>query len=311
MSTKGKILPPSMRFIERDWLSSNNILFFDSPDSATLVDTGYHSQSDLTWRLLSHCLNESVSKPSLKRIINTHLHSDHCGGNAMLQSMTQAEIFIPIACAQAVQTWDEDALSFKETGQQCDRFQHAGVISPNQDIELGGLNWRALSAAGHDPSMFVLYCATEGLVISADVLWENGFGVIFPELEGDSGFSEQRASLNMISQLDVRCVLPGHGGTFTDFKAALTRAQDRIDYLSADPIRNARNGLKALVKFLLLERQSLSQVELAGLLESSALFSKMNTLYFDRSALDLARYVFEELVRAKAAVYTDGRLTNS
>jgi hypothetical protein len=28
------------------------------------------------------------------------------------------------------------------------------------------------------------------LLLSADALWENGFGVIFPELDGESGFAE-------------------------------------------------------------------------------------------------------------------------
>ena len=41
----------------------------------------------------------------------------------------------------------------------------------------------------------MLYCAEERVLISADALWENGFGVIFPELEGESGFAEEQAVL--------------------------------------------------------------------------------------------------------------------
>ena len=34
----------------------------------------------------------------------------------------------------------------------------------------------------------VLYEPELELLISADALWENGFGIVFPELEGGSGF---------------------------------------------------------------------------------------------------------------------------
>ncbi len=45
-----------------------------------------------------------------------------------------------------------------------------------------------------------------------DALWENGFGVIFPELEGESGFAEQAAVLERIAELDAHVVIPGHAG---------------------------------------------------------------------------------------------------
>ena len=70
-----------MRVLERGWVSSNNILLFDSDDSATLIDTGYVAHSEQTLQLVRHALDGR----KLARIINTHLHSDHCGGNALLK----------------------------------------------------------------------------------------------------------------------------------------------------------------------------------------------------------------------------------
>ena len=72
-----------MRVLERGWVSSNNILLFDSDDSATLIDTGYVAHSEQTLLLVRHALGGR----KLARIINTHLHSDHCGGNALLKKM--------------------------------------------------------------------------------------------------------------------------------------------------------------------------------------------------------------------------------
>ena len=42
----------------------------------------------------------------------------------------------------------------------------------------------------HDPESIVLYQPGLRVLISADALWENGFGVVFPELEDRTLFSK-------------------------------------------------------------------------------------------------------------------------
>ena len=73
-------LPASMQVLQRGWLSSNNILFTGG-DQTALVDSGYLTHAAQTVALVRHGLQ---GRP-LDRLINTHLHSDHCGGNAALQ----------------------------------------------------------------------------------------------------------------------------------------------------------------------------------------------------------------------------------
>ena len=73
-------LPSSMRFIERDWLSANGVLFDDGHHTA-LIDSGYIKHADMTLSVIRHALGGR----RLELLINTHLHSDHCGGNAILQ----------------------------------------------------------------------------------------------------------------------------------------------------------------------------------------------------------------------------------
>ena len=43
-------LPKQIRLIERDWLSSNNILFLEG-DKAALIDSGYRPGNSGTWRI--------------------------------------------------------------------------------------------------------------------------------------------------------------------------------------------------------------------------------------------------------------------
>lgn len=299
-------LPATMRFIERDWLSANGVLFDDGQRTA-LVDTGFVKHRDLTLAIVRRALGP---RP-LDLIVNTHLHSDHCGGNAALQQAYDARTLIPAASADAVGRWDEAALTYASTGQRCDRFGFDGTLDDGQTIELGGLEWCAIAAPGHDPEALVLHCARERLLISADALWGNGFGLIFPELEGESGFSEQRAILERIASLDVAVVLPGHGPMFTDVSGALRVARQRLDHLAADPARNARHAAKVLLKYQLLDRERVPIEGIVPLFESMPLVTGANARYLGLSTAALADWAVGELERAGAARIVDGALVNA
>lgn len=298
-------LPASMRVFERGWLSSNNILFTGARATA-LVDSGYLTHAQQTVALVGHALQGR----SLDLLVNTHLHSDHCGGNAALQRAFSCRTAIPASEAEKVRRWNEEALTYKATGQQCERFGFDDTICPGDILVLGDTTWQALAAPGHDPHSLILYCADERILISADALWENGFGVVFPELEGESGFAEVRATLELIATLDVKLVIPGHGGPFTDIDKALATAFSRIDYFAADPARNAQNAIKVLLKFLLLDRQGIPLSEVEHLLSGMVLFHEANRRYLRKDDAELAQWAIAQLVRAGAAEVQGERLVN-
>ena len=299
------LLPDSIEVFERGWLSSNNIVLHGK-DEVALIDSGYVSHAPQTLALLRH----SLQGRSLDRLFNTHLHSDHCGGNALLQAAYGCQTAIPVSEAAKVRTWDVDALSFKATGQQCERFTFDATVSPGDQLVLADLRWQALGAPGHDPHSLIFYCADEGILVSADALWENGFGVIFPELEGESGFAEARATLALIATLDVQVVIPGHGRPFADAKGALERAFSRLDYLASEPARNAQNAVKVLLKFLLLERQRIAVAEVPLLLQAMPLFREANRRFLRQETAALAEWAVAQLVKAGAARVDGDQLTN-
>ena len=305
MSDKDLRLPATMRVFERGWLSSNNVLFIGRDDSA-LVDSGYVSHAAQTLALVRH----ELGARRLDRVINTHLHSDHCGGNAALQREYGARVLVPVADAPAVAAWDEKKLSFDACGQQCDRFALNGTVSPGDELVLGDLAWRALAAPGHEPHSLVFFCEQEGIVISADALWENGFGVIFPELEGEAAFDAARDTLRMIDSLGARVAIPGHGAPFTDVRGACARALARVDFLAADPLRNAQNGVKVLLKFLLIERQRIALAEVRTLFETVPLLDATRRRFFRQDAAELADWVVHALRRSGTAKVEDGVLVN-
>jgi glyoxylase-like metal-dependent hydrolase (beta-lactamase superfamily II) len=289
-------LPPAIRVFERGWLSSNNILI-TGRDGAALVDTGYVTHAAQTLSLVRHALQE---RP-LDRIVNTHLHADHCGGNAALRDAYRCRIAIPGAECAKVDAWDEDALSFRATAQQCPRFAYDEAIQPGQRLRMGDLDWQALAAPGHDPHALLLWCDEHGVLISGDALWQNGFGVVFPELAGEPGFMDVRATLDLIATLDARAVIPGHGAPFADVAAALDRAYSRLDYLAADPVRNAENAARVLLKFLLLERRRILLADVETLCATVPLLVLARERFLHGSSADLADRLVRALVKAGAA----------
>lgn len=236
---------------ERGWLSSNNLLLHGGEgEDATLIDTGHVAHADQTLALVRQALRPGQT---LARIVNTHLHSDHCGGNAALQRAFGARIVIPPGEADAVAQWDEARLSYRLTAQQCERFAADALLRPADSIQVGARTWQVHAAPGHDPHSLILFDAQHGVLVSADALWENGFGVVFPELDGVDAFDDVAATLALIDSLAPRLVIPGHGAPFSDVAGALQRARARLAAFRADPTKHARHGIKALAKYHLLE----------------------------------------------------------
>ena len=245
---------------ERGWLSSNNVLFQGEGRTA-LVDSGYGSHAELTLALVEQALGDAP----LQLLINTHLHSDHCGGNAILQKRYPASrTLIPPGQAHAVHAWDEEALTYRPTGQLCQRFRADGLLQPGQTVTLGPLEWEIHGAKGHDPHAILLHHPELRLLISADALWQNGFGVVFPELEGIAAFHEVGETLDIIEALAPLTVIPGHGPLFQDVDAALARARLRLQQHMENPGKHHRHAQKVLIKFRLLEWL---RIERASLME--------------------------------------------
>lgn len=237
--------------LERGWLSSNNTVVTNG-HSAWIIDTGYGSHSVQTVELVA----QAIGDMPLLGILNTHLHSDHCGGNAALKAKyPQACISIPPGQAEHVRNWNPVQLTYQPTGQQCPPFDYNEVLEPGSELLIGCNAWQIHAAPGHDPHAVVLFQPDARVLVSGDALWENGFGVVFPELEGFEAFTAVGETLDLIEQLTPRVVIPGHGRPFAQVEKALERARNRLEQFQRAPDKHSDYAAKVLIKFHLLECQ--------------------------------------------------------
>jgi glyoxylase-like metal-dependent hydrolase (beta-lactamase superfamily II) len=301
-------LPDGVTLLERGWLSSNNILIKGLQHCA-LVDSGYATHAGQTLALLE----AELQGQALDVLVNTHLHSDHCGGNAALQALyPQLQTLIPPGQASLVTHWDARALSYTPTGQLCNQFSFTATLQPNTELELGGQLWQVHAAPGHDPHSVVLFEPRSRLLLSADALWENGFGVVFPELDGDDAFTEVAQTLDLIEALDARIVIPGHGPAFVNAPAAIARARKRLKTFVNEPAKHIRYAAKVLIKFKLLELQHISTAALLAWARTTHLVTQMHGA--DAATVGFEVWVdglVDELVRSGAARREAGTVHNA
>jgi glyoxylase-like metal-dependent hydrolase (beta-lactamase superfamily II) len=297
-----------MQVFERGWLSSNNVLFTDGEQSV-LVDSGYCTHSAQTLQLVEHALGGRV----LDRLVNTHLHSDHCGGNAALQARYPGlETLIPPGQASAVGQWDPVALTYLPTGQLCPRFTYSDVIAAGKEIAFGSRVWQIHAAAGHDPHSVVFFEPISGTLISADALWENGFGVVFPELEGDHAFSDVSATLDLIESLHVQTIIPGHGSVFAYSPKIMNLARKRLDHFIRHPDKHARHAAKVLIKFKLLEKQQQGVDDLLQWITGTEYMLQIRSKFFEAErTADWIEALLDELAISGAITRSGNLIVNA
>ncbi|WP_300454822.1 MBL fold metallo-hydrolase [Accumulibacter sp.] len=293
------MLPANLLVLERGWLSSNNIVFFEA-DQAALIDSGYVTHAGQTVALLEHALDGR----RLTRLLNTHSHSDHIGGNAAVAAAFGCRVIVPVGIDATIAEWNEEALLLSPLGQSATRFRHDATIAAGDEIELGGLHWRTIAVPGHDMDALAFYNSERRLLISGDALWRNGFGVIFSELLGHpedaGGLKAAHETLDQLARLPVDLVIPGHGAPFVEVDDAFERAYRKLAAFEQDVELLARHALKVILVFALLERRQLARAELPEFLAGLSFCQSVNARYLQHSNDFLAHWLVRDLIRGGA-----------
>jgi glyoxylase-like metal-dependent hydrolase (beta-lactamase superfamily II) len=298
-------LPAQVHVFVRDWLSSNNVLL-KGRDGHVLVDSGYSRHAPFTLALLA--TPQGLGDAPLAKLINTHCHSDHMGGNAAIRAQYRCPISLPEGEAPLIDDWNETALLLEYCDQRAERFAYDEIIRPGETHVWGELEWRALAAPGHDMGALVFYNPEHRILVSGDALWENGYGFVMPREIDPRALPATRATIEMLSALDIRVVIPGHGEPFSEVGAALERAHSRTTAFETDSLRVARHALKAVLTFALLDQRRLPLAELPAYVDRVGVYREFNALFFGLAPAALAQWLVDDLQRVGAARCEDGWL---
>jgi len=123
---------------------------------------------------------QGLDSAPLAKLVNTHCHSDHMGGNAAIQARYRCPVMLPQGDAPLIDAWDDKALLLGYCDHRAERFHYDEIIKPGEIHVWGGLEWRALAAPGHDMGALVFYNPEHRILISGDTLWHSGYGWVMP-----------------------------------------------------------------------------------------------------------------------------------
>lgn len=177
-----------------------NCFVLRDADEALIVDPG-----DVTPELL-----EAIDGFTVRTVVNTHCHCDHCGGNAEILKRTGAELICHKDEVPLLRNLVQQGLMFGvpfDPSPEPDRF-----IQEGDTVSVGGLSLGVREAPGHSPGHIVL--VGDGFVIGGDVLFAGSIGRT--DLPGGS-YPQliQSIKTKLLTLPDETVVYSGHGPATT------------------------------------------------------------------------------------------------
>ena len=179
--------------------SVNTYLVGDEAGKIAIIDPGTENND------IIKLINDFELEPD--KIINTHTHFDHIGGNAFLKQKYDLKIVIHKS--------EEGFLN--DPAKNLSDLLGNDIISPEADllledeemINLGSNKFRVIHTPGHSPGGMALYNEEEKVLFSGDTIFETGIG------RSDFSSSDKEKLKNSIKKLlkldDEVVVYPGHG----------------------------------------------------------------------------------------------------
>jgi glyoxylase-like metal-dependent hydrolase (beta-lactamase superfamily II) len=287
-------LPSSVRLIVRGWLNCNQVVLL-SPGDNVLIDSGYCTHRERTLELLAS--KHGLDRQPLERLVNTHCHSDHMGGNAAVASQYGCRVTIPAGEAKHVDPWNEQSVWMHQFDQRADPFHFDDTLQAGDAFEAGGFEWQCHAAPGHDMDALMFFAPRHRILVSGDALWRNGMGFVWP-CEGANPFiAAAREALATIERLDPAIVVPGHGEPFFDWRGSVDTVRGKLGACEREPAKAARHMLKSMFVFALLERQSMALAEVPLYFARVPCYREVSAQFLGMDAAALAEWMVPELAR--------------
>lgn len=297
------LLPDDVRVAVRGWLNCNQVLL-RSGEGHVLVDTGYSACADETLARLRE--PRMLGGEPLARIVNTHCHSDHIGGNAALARAYSCPVTIPRDEVPTIEDWSIQERWNAYVDQRAERFSHQAAIGPGESFRAAGRDWEAHAAPGHDMEALVFFDARDAILLSGDALWESGLGFVWAHEPPNPFVEAALEAIATIERLAPRVVVPGHGAPFGDVAGAISRAQSRLAAFASDPRRTARHMMKVMFVFSMLDRGGIAVADADAYVARVPCYRDLDERFLGEGLDGLGGRLVADLVRAGAMRVEDG-----
>lgn len=297
-SVAGQALPDWVRWQQRSFPDANLLLL--EGRFPALVDSGFvgHAQETADW------VQGQVSGVDL--VVNTHWHSDHVGGNALLQRRG-AGIAASTPDATAIERRDPGCCVAEYLDQPVAPYTVDEPLSDGQMLTLGSADWQVVATPGHTPGHLCLWQPEERLLVVGDALSTYDVGWVNLALDGQDAATTALDSLQRLVALSPRLLLTAHGPLPADTGAALAKALQRAQRLVDDPQGAVWYGARRIFAYALMIRGGIPSGDVEGyLLDRAWLQDAARQL--SRDAEGLADELVTGMLSSGALVVREGRL---
>ncbi len=276
-----------------------NLLLLTGRDPV-LVDSGFVGHADRT----ADWVQARAGRLAL--VVNTHWHSDHVGGNGLLQSKG-AGIAAAVTDAAAVARRDPGCCQAEYLDQPVAPYTVDQPLSDGQVMRLGEAQWQVIATPGHTPGHLCLWQPDERLLVVGDALSDYDVGWVCTALDGPAAAETALASLRRLAGLSPRVLIPAHGPVPADTSAALAAALRRAQRLVDDPDGAVWYGVRRVFAFALMIRGGIPAAQVELYLHQRAWLTDAARL-LGQAPEDLAAELVASMLRGGSIAVRDGRI---
>ncbi|MGW2088323.1 MBL fold metallo-hydrolase [Streptomyces sp. NPDC001880] len=296
--TPQQSLPAWVTWWQRPFPDANTLLLHGQ--QAALVDSGFvaHATETADWA--------RAHAGTVGLVVNTHWHSDHVGGNALLQA--QGAAIAAGACeAKAISRRDPGCCAAEYLDQPVAPYTVDMPLDDGQALRLGDTDWEVIATPGHTRGHLALWQPEERLLVVGDALSDYDVGWVNLALDGRDAAATALASLERTAALAPRVILPSHGPIPAEPGAALTAALRRAQRLVDDPDGAVWYGARRIFAFALMIRGGIPAGEVEPYLHARAWLTDAARL-LEAPPEILAAELVTTMLGSGAIVLRDGRL---
>ncbi len=218
-------------------LKAINCYVIKARGQSLIIDTGMNRKECMD--VLSPGLEELGVDLNKADFFITHLHADHLGLVSNLATVTSRVYFnqadAAIVNSVSINYWEKQSDFARINGFPEDELQgaiknHPGykysprgrldfyILKEGDPISIGDYFFRCIETPGHTKGHMCLYEPNKKLFVSGDHILSDITPNISSWSNEENPLNEYLASLDKVYDLDVELVLPGHRGTFKNFK---------------------------------------------------------------------------------------------